>query len=243
VGSRNQRAKDNVGVFLNTAQVHVVSMILPNTETMFHAFASLADVYASVTTPFRLVCMIWFGSIVAAIVIFFVNLEVKKHPNRRTKDDVKQERQEHIRRSVNTKKLCDLSVIRTTTTKTTTRKALNDTESDSIAESLEDTSCAICLGDYQKGEIVCWSRNAKCNHVFHLECAEEWLMRNVECPCCRFKFIFNNNNNNNTNGDNTFLTFLRGCTCFILAQLIFRIEVVWVAIVSFLYLQQSVSNR
>jgi hypothetical protein len=192
-------------------------MILPNTETMFHAFASLADVYASVTTPFRLVCMIWFGSIVAAIVIFFVNLEVKKHPNRRTKDDVKQERQEHIRRSVNTKKLCDLSVIRTTTTKTTTRKALNDTESDSIAESLEDTSCAICLGDYQKGEIVCWSRNAKCNHVFHLECAEEWLMRNVECPCCRFKFIFNNNNN--TNGDNTFLTFLRGCTCFILAQL------------------------
>jgi hypothetical protein len=238
VGSRNQRAKDNVGVFLNTAQVYVVSMILSNTETMFHAFVSLADVYPSITNPFRMVCMVWFGSIVAAIVIFFVNLEVKKHPNRRTKDYVKQERREHIRRSVNTKKLCDLSVIRRTTT---TRKALYATESDSIAESLEDTSCAICLGDYQKGEIVCWSHNAKCNHVFHLECAEEWLMRNVECPCCRFKFILNNNNN--ANGDNTFFTFLPGCACFILAQLIFRIEVVWVVIVSFLYLQQSVSNR
>jgi hypothetical protein len=239
VGSRNQRAKDNVGVFLNTTQVHVVSTVLSNTETMFHAFASLADVHFSITISFRMVCMIWFGSIVAAIVIFFVHLEIKKHPNRRTKDDVKQERREHIRRSVNTKKLCDLSMIRRRMTR---KKALYAAESDSIAESLEDTTCAICLGDYQKGEIVCWSRNAKCNHIFHLECAGEWLMRNVECPCCRFKFILNNNNNN-TNEDNTFLTSLPGCACFILAQLIFRIEVVWLAIVSFLYLQQSVSNR
>ncbi|GAX16828.1 hypothetical protein FisN_5Hh200 [Fistulifera solaris] len=52
--------------------------------------------------------------------------------------------------------------------------------------------CAICLCDYEVGTDVVWSSNASCEHIFHAECIEAWLMKQREgplCPCCRRDFV------------------------------------------------------
>jgi hypothetical protein len=52
--------------------------------------------------------------------------------------------------------------------------------------------CTICLSTYKVGSNVVWSSNAECDHVFHHECIEQWLMKQREgplCPCCRRDFI------------------------------------------------------
>lgn len=51
--------------------------------------------------------------------------------------------------------------------------------------------CAICLCDYQPGEIVTWSSNPRCIHAFHRECVTDWLIKmqpETPCPCCRQEF-------------------------------------------------------
>jgi len=59
---------------------------------------------------------------------------------------------------------------------------------------LDDTiyspkSCAICIQKYKDGDDICWSRNDKCHHVYHLNCMVEWLMRHDDCPMCRQVFL------------------------------------------------------
>mmetsp|Transcript_14987 Transcript_14987/g.24554 ORF Transcript_14987/g.24554 Transcript_14987/m.24554 type:complete len:327 (+) Transcript_14987:220-1200(+) len=72
--------------------------------------------------------------------------------------------------------------------------------------------CAICLGEYETSERVCWSSNTECTHVFHHDCMLQWLKSlgkrackmqrfsenpsvnqvmnfATECPCCRQSFI------------------------------------------------------
>ena len=72
--------------------------------------------------------------------------------------------------------------------------------------------CAICLSEYELGDIVSWSCNAHCTHSFHSECIIQWLVTlgrkrssmqrfpddptekellnyDLECPCCRQDFI------------------------------------------------------
>jgi hypothetical protein len=52
--------------------------------------------------------------------------------------------------------------------------------------------CTICLSTYKVGSDVVWSSNAACEHAFHHECIEKWLMKQREgplCPCCRRDFI------------------------------------------------------
>jgi hypothetical protein len=46
----------------------------------------------------------------------------------------------------------------------------------------EDSSCSICLSDYQQGEEL---RYLPCNHVFHSECILPWLKTNKTCPMCK----------------------------------------------------------
>jgi len=52
--------------------------------------------------------------------------------------------------------------------------------------------CAICLSNYEPGEAIVWSTNSKCEHAFHDECIERWLMKQRGpplCPCCRADFV------------------------------------------------------
>jgi hypothetical protein len=52
--------------------------------------------------------------------------------------------------------------------------------------------CTICLSTYEVGSDVIWSSNADCEHAFHADCIETWLMKQREgplCPCCRRDFI------------------------------------------------------
>lgn len=45
--------------------------------------------------------------------------------------------------------------------------------------------CTICLEKFKVGEVVSWSCDERCQHVFHHECLREWLLRRIRCPCCR----------------------------------------------------------
>ncbi|GMJ15956.1 Arabidopsis Toxicos en Levadura 92 [Hibiscus trionum] len=47
----------------------------------------------------------------------------------------------------------------------------------------DQPSCSICLQGLKDGELA---RNlARCGHMFHLNCIDEWLSREGSCPMCR----------------------------------------------------------
>jgi len=50
-------------------------------------------------------------------------------------------------------------------------------------------TCPICLESYKEGDEICWSKNEKCPHAFHLDCMTEWLMENDDCPMCRESYL------------------------------------------------------
>jgi hypothetical protein len=45
--------------------------------------------------------------------------------------------------------------------------------------------CAVCLESYKAGDILSWSTNMLCKHVFHFNCIVPWLLKNNFCPMCR----------------------------------------------------------
>ncbi|KAM7272469.1 hypothetical protein ACFE04_027132 [Oxalis oulophora] len=46
-------------------------------------------------------------------------------------------------------------------------------------ESVQCTTCSICLDDFEAGlEVTCMP----CNHMFHEDCITEWLTENRLCP-------------------------------------------------------------
>ena len=52
--------------------------------------------------------------------------------------------------------------------------------------------CAICLSSYEVGDEIVWASNPSCDHAFHKECIERWLIKqrgNPLCPCCRRDFV------------------------------------------------------
>ena len=64
-------------------------------------------------------------------------------------------------------------------------------------------TCAICLEPYQEGEVVVWSTNDSCQHVYHETCAVDYIMnfkykgndyqsrtkhKSTPCPVCRQPF-------------------------------------------------------
>lgn len=51
-------------------------------------------------------------------------------------------------------------------------------------EGLEDgSSCIICMGEFEKGELVC--AHPSCKHVFHYECCIIWIREKRCCPICK----------------------------------------------------------
>ncbi|KAI4370520.1 hypothetical protein MLD38_018869 [Melastoma candidum] len=49
----------------------------------------------------------------------------------------------------------------------------------------EDTECIICLGELEEGEKV--KVLPPCEHRFHGECVDRWLLARTACPLCRTK--------------------------------------------------------
>ena len=89
---------------------------------------------------------------------------------------------------------------------TSTCKILSADFGDDNVHPIEETSCSICLVNYQHGDRI--QRNAfacfddgnknsnnnkdRCDHVFHPECISSWVKTNTgdgECPICRRPFI------------------------------------------------------
>ena len=46
----------------------------------------------------------------------------------------------------------------------------------------EDASCIICMMEYEEGDAL---RLLYCKHYYHVQCVDQWLMRNATCPQCR----------------------------------------------------------
>jgi hypothetical protein len=68
------------------------------------------------------------------------------------------------------------------------------TRSHGVAESSAGTldrerECAICLDGYEEGDTICWAKIDTCDHIFHEECAIEWLKNHDECALCRSKIV------------------------------------------------------
>jgi hypothetical protein len=53
----------------------------------------------------------------------------------------------------------------------------------------EETECPVCMDVLEVGNLVSWSPNAHCEHVFHHCCIKEWLLKRKGCPCCRQIFL------------------------------------------------------
>jgi len=51
-----------------------------------------------------------------------------------------------------------------------------------VEESEEDMFCPICLEDYFDNEELV---ELPCKHIFHIDCAEEWLSKEDSCPMCK----------------------------------------------------------
>lgn len=49
-----------------------------------------------------------------------------------------------------------------------------------------NATCAICLGDYNGGDKL---RNLPCDHKFHIDCIDKWLVQKNACPVCKRKPI------------------------------------------------------
>jgi hypothetical protein len=53
----------------------------------------------------------------------------------------------------------------------------------------EEMECPVCMDALEVGDLVSWSPNSQCEHVFHHCCIKEWLLKRKCCPCCRQIFL------------------------------------------------------
>ena len=49
----------------------------------------------------------------------------------------------------------------------------------------EYETCTICRENFENNSIV---RKLNCNHIFHLNCIDQWLAKKKTCPYCRKVF-------------------------------------------------------
>ena len=50
-------------------------------------------------------------------------------------------------------------------------------------EDAHNNTCSICLEAFQEGDII--RKLPRCQHNFHVECIDSWLVRKAECPVCK----------------------------------------------------------
>lgn len=65
----------------------------------------------------------------------------------------------------------------------------SEAEDESLDEDDAKHECPICFERFLVGEIVSWSPNPRCDHVFHHHCIKEWLQNRKDCPFCREMFL------------------------------------------------------
>ncbi|CAB9496969.1 protein ligase Arkadia [Seminavis robusta] len=46
----------------------------------------------------------------------------------------------------------------------------------------EDCTCLVCIMNFEDNDV---QRRLPCGHAFHICCADQWLLQNNACPCCR----------------------------------------------------------
>jgi hypothetical protein len=66
-------------------------------------------------------------------------------------------------------------------TATMAQLAANTTEMSAVGDS--NPPCAVCQDTITEGDAI--RRINVCSHVFHVQCIDTWLQRNVRCPVCR----------------------------------------------------------
>jgi hypothetical protein len=79
--------------------------------------------------------------------------------------------------------------IRTSTHRSIRESMIKQESSGNISTFYSPKSCPICLERYVNGDEICWSRNEKCHHAYHLQCILEWLLHSNECPLCRVDYL------------------------------------------------------
>jgi len=47
---------------------------------------------------------------------------------------------------------------------------------------LEETSCCVCMCDYEESDML---KKLPCGHYFHSDCIEKWLKGHTACPVCK----------------------------------------------------------
>ena len=52
-------------------------------------------------------------------------------------------------------------------------------------ELLNDKECAICASEYDCPNSDCEILQLPCLHIFHKDCVQPWLQKNLTCPVCR----------------------------------------------------------
>ncbi|KAF9597956.1 hypothetical protein IFM89_023357 [Coptis chinensis] len=52
---------------------------------------------------------------------------------------------------------------------------------------VDQTECAVCLGEFNEGEVVRLLPN--CRHAFHVKCIDEWFFSHSSCPTCRSPIV------------------------------------------------------
>ncbi|KGN47355.1 RING-H2 finger protein ATL52-like [Cucumis sativus] len=50
-----------------------------------------------------------------------------------------------------------------------------------------NTECAVCLGEFEEGELIKHLPN--CNHSFHSPCIDAWFRNHSSCPLCRLQVL------------------------------------------------------
>eukprot|EP01090_Pellita_catalonica_P021902 TRINITY_DN8326_c0_g1_i2.p1 TRINITY_DN8326_c0_g1~~TRINITY_DN8326_c0_g1_i2.p1 ORF type:complete len:294 (-),score=47.56 TRINITY_DN8326_c0_g1_i2:114-995(-) len=85
--------------------------------------------------------------------------------------------------SVNTKGLSDIAIDRNTASYSYTS---SPTAADKKEKTENNSSCSICLMDFEDGEDV---RLLPCTHLYHKACIDKWLVQNGSCAVCKATVI------------------------------------------------------